>query len=758
MSRSPGLVAIDLGFPSNLEHDDVARFVRSLTIRPNDRRFGAPQPLVFELTVTAKVTGWRIRVTERHKQIVFDQLRAHLPSVRATEVDPLVEALDAVSNNDGKHVDGGARLGIELRLSSHSRLLRSDVAPELSAGLLSGLQHLHRGESVTLQWLLGPPLPRAVAKSATATELQSPQNAIERLIYPPRMDAEEARVRNRKQAEPVFGAVGRIAVAASTRARRKSLVTTVLGQLRLTSEPSAHLLSRSLWNSWTLRRLDEVRVPRYAWPCSLNADEFAALLVWPLGGPVASGVSYTGHRELPFANPLLIDRMTHEAQTKTGRAIRGTARVIGEATYPGRDALVSLSARDALQHTHVIGPTGVGKSTALANLAVQDINAGRAVVIIEPKGDLVCDVLDRVPDHRLDDVVLLDASDTDFAVGLNPLRSSVASAETTVDALVHLFKTTFAGSWGPRTQDVLHAALLTLAQRPSMTLVELPLLLTDQNFRRSFTHDLASDVALGPFWGWYESLSDGERSQVISPVLNKVRPFIMRSSVRRIIGQSRPGFDVIDVFTKRRILLVPLQRGTIGPETANLLAGTIVAQLWQATQARSSIAPEKRHPVMVYLDEFQSYLHLPTELDDVLAQARGLGVGLTLAHQHLGQLTDPAMKSGVLMNARSRIVFQAGDGGSAPLAKTLGSDLTKEDIEGLGVYEAYAKLMSAGTSTSAGSLRTLPLSDPLGSAKHAVTQSRSQFARPAGEVDDEIAERTRPKDSNQSGGGRRRTA
>ena len=139
--------------------------------------------------------------------------------------------------------------------------------------------------------------------------------------------------------------------------------------------------------------------------------------------------------------------------------------------------------------------------------------------------------------------------------------------------------------------------------------------------------------------------------------MNKVRPMLIRSSLRAVLGQATPRFELQQVFSERKILLVNLAKGLLGPEASALLGSIVVAQLWQVALERSAIPAERRHPVFIFLDEFQDFLNLPIDLADALAQARGLGLGLTLAHQHLGQLS-PQMRSAVLANARSRVVFQ----------------------------------------------------------------------------------------------------
>ena len=253
----------------------------------------------------------------------------------------------------------------------------------------------------------------------------------------------------------------------------------------------------------------------------------------------------------------------------------------------------------------MLGPTGVGKSTLMLNLAVADMRAGRAVVVMEPKGDLIADILARVPEDRTDDVVLIDPANMERPVGLNPLAGGGRSPELVADQLLGLFHSHYSRHWGPRTQDILGASLLTLARVQGMTLAALPLLLTDSAFRRRILPKVVDPIGLEPFWSSFEAWSEQERATAIAPVLeNKLRPLLLRPELRAIIGQAAPRFEMRQVFTERKILLVNLSRGTLGPETAALLGSLVVSLLWEAILGRSAVDPRRRHPVCIFLDEF----------------------------------------------------------------------------------------------------------------------------------------------------------
>ncbi|MCM1222411.1 MAG: type IV secretory system conjugative DNA transfer family protein [Lachnospiraceae bacterium] len=197
---------------------------------------------------------------------------------------------------------------------------------------------------------------------------------------------------------------------------------------------------------------------------------------------------------------------------------------------------LSISPKDALEHTIILGPTGSGKSTAMLNLILSDITAGRGVLVIDPKQDLVDDVLERIPAHRRKDVVVVDPASPE-PVGFNPLSCAEGQdKELTADTVLSVLKEIFADSWGVRTQDILSAAILTLMEVDGASLMWLPGLLTNEKFRTSITKSVKDEIALKPFWLRFENLTPYQRQQMIEPVLNKLRQFLLRPKLRNCLG------------------------------------------------------------------------------------------------------------------------------------------------------------------------------------------------------------------------------
>lgn len=338
-------------------------------------------------------------------------------------------------------------------------------------------------------------------------------------------------------------------------------------------------------------------------------------------------------------------------------------------------------------------------------LILAQIATGHAAVVIDPKGDLVREVLARIPSHRQNDVVVLDPNDR-CPVGLNPFCAGHHQSPALIaDGILAVFQQLFATAWGPRTQDILNSSLLTLAQHDGATLTMLPALLTDPAFRRRMIRKLHDPIGLGPFWAAYEAMSAEQRAQVIAPVMNKLRQFLLRPALRAVLGQAAPRFRLADVFHHRRILLVSLNKGLIGAESARLLGALVVAGLWPLVLARAALRPELRHPVGVYIDEVQDYLALPGDLADALAQARGLGVGFTVAHQYRAQL-PPLLRAAIDANVHNRIVFGLGAADARELA-TQAPHVGPADFMLLPRYNIYAQLQHRGRATGWFSARTL---------------------------------------------------
>ncbi|MGD1056218.1 MAG: DUF87 domain-containing protein [Solirubrobacteraceae bacterium] len=394
------------------------------------------------------------------------------------------------------------------------------------------------------------------------------------------------------------------------------------------------------------------------------------------------------HLPADMAIPGLVRASAREISSPPGLA--GGEKPLGVSSN-GRK--VALAVVDARQHIHVLGPTGVGKSTLLAQLALADFRERRGAVVIDPKGDLVDDILARIPAGEEERVDLLDPSEA-APLTLNLLDNP--DRDLGVDQLVSIFRRVFERDWGPRTDDIFRSTLLTLtATVPTATLTDVPRLLSDADWRAQLIAQIDDPIGLGPFWDWYQGLSESQRAQNIGPLQNKLRAFLLRRPVRAIVGHTKTTLDIPRCLNQGRLLLARLPKGTLGEDTSRLLGSMIVARAWQAALARAVLKPEQRRDCALLVDEVHNYLNLPTPIPDVLAEARGYRLSFCLAHQHLAQLT-PEVRAGIDANARTKVYFQLSQEDAHHLEPEVEPELSEYDLANLPLYTAAVRLCHNG--------------------------------------------------------------
>jgi TraM recognition site of TraD and TraG/Type IV secretion-system coupling protein DNA-binding domain len=599
---------------------------------------------------------------------------------------------------------GAAVACCELRLHGPQwRLLRAEGADPLPL-LLGQLAGLDDQERALVQILARPATGRAQGRLlAAARRLRAgqAQGRLQRLLdlldptpAPPRRGpadptiAPEVRDALAKATQPLFQVLVRVAVAAPSRARARGRIHALCAAFA--AYQGAVGLRRHRLHA-AGRQLTRRELGRGAF--LLSASELAALAHLPQQ-PALPGLVRAGARTVPPPPGL------PEQGKPLGRDARGRP--------------VALALADARYHLHLLGPTGVGKSTLLARLALADLAAGRGAVVVDPKGDLVEDLLARVPDALEQQVDLLDPLDP-APPGLNVLEG--ADPDLVTDQLVGIFRRVYEHFWGPRTDDILRAALLTLlASGGGGTLADVPRLLAEERFREQLLAELDDPVGLEPFWDWYQQLSEPLRAQATGPVLNKLRAFLLRRSVRAIVGQERSTIDVPTVLDQGRLLLVRVPKGTLGEDTSRLLGSFVVARVWQAALARAARPEHARPECALYIDEVQSYLTLPSPLADMLAEARGYRLSLCLAHQHLGQLPRE-MREAIAANARTKLYFQLSPHDAHTLGRELEPELAAHDLANLPRHSAACRLCQGGETGRPFTLTTEPL--PPGDPEHA---------------------------------------
>ncbi len=648
--------------------------------------------LGLELHADEKTLRWLIGVEPHRIDHLKQILATHLP-VRVLKP---------------RRVRPEAELAAKLRLTGRGLTTSPEKVTATIRALYGTLTSLAGSEQVIVQLLLGHRIAPAGWHRVDAPSW------LDLLLHTPPPKGRTPAMRGGSGEEHGFYATIRIGASGSPTSRLRRLVTQIGGVLRgLETSHSSLTLERE-----DPAHLTQVHLP-WRWPLHLRTTELAALTGWPIGEP-----------------PLPMFGTAHPQLLVPGRELQTSERVIGVLAAPGRDEPVAIPIADSAFHTHLLGPTGSGKSTAMLGLIEADMKAGRGVFLIDPKGDLATDVLARVPASRHRDVVVIDPTSA-TPVGFNPLDTGGRDPSVTADTLLSIFEAIFKENWGIRTADVLSAAFLTLARTPGANLLWLHPLLTNPAFRKKILAEQSDPLGTDAFWRQYDAKKPEAQAVEIAPVLNKARQLILRAGLRAVLGQSNPRFDISDVFTKRRIVIVNLNRGLLGNDAAKLLGTLLLGQLWSRLLARQAIPKERRHIVGIYIDEVHDFIAgLPGDLSDALAQARSLGGAFTLAHQYRTQLS-PGMLQAVEANTRNKVYFGMNGIDASATAKLI-PELDQQDLMLLPKYHAYANVMQQGDATGWVTIRTLPPSRELQNPADIYAASHASYGVDAARTEQEL--------------------
>ncbi len=701
-------------------------------LRPAWRRALGGQPhLAFELTASdaGLIIAWWVPGTIP-PGLVERAVEAAWPGAR-TETLPATPPLAGV----------GVATGGELRLALPEQYpLRTEHKVDPLRPLLGALDGIGEAESACVQ-VLARPLTgrrlthlhkaaaarragRAATRAARLVDLVTPGPTAQPANTDPSRSADVADILE-KAAQPCWAICVRYAVATS--ATDSQAPARLRGRAHAVASAFSLFAGRNRLDRRRLRHPAQVLAGRrFGRGDLVSVAELAALAHLPTDQAVP-GLARAGAKAVA-PPPALARPAALAAATGTQ-----SPKVLGDAQAGARRP-VALAVPDARYHLHVMGATGSGKSTLLTNLVLGDIDAGRGVVVIDPKGDLITDLCDRLPAGAESRTVLIDPEDPDAAPILNVL--SGPDPDLVVDNLVGIFRSIFAAFWGPRTDDVLRAACLTLLRHSAATgastsLADVPRLLADDTFRAPMVATVADDtVGLGGFWDSYEVMSEANRAQVIGPLMNKLRAFLLRDFVRQVVGRPDSSFDMGKVLDGG-VCLVRVPKGILGEDTARLLGSFVVAKVWQTATHRARLGQAARVDASLVVDECQNFLHLPRSFDEMLAEARGYRLSMVLAHQHLGQLPKE-LRETVSANARTKVWFTMSPEDARALDRHVAPNLSEHDLSHLGAYTAAARLVVGGEETPAFTLATRPAPPAIPGRADAVrAANRAVHFRPA---------------------------
>lgn len=403
-------------------------------------------------------------------------------------------------------------------------------------------------------------------------------------------------------------------------------------------------------------------------------------------------------------------------------------------------------------HIYLIGKTGTGKSTLIANMMISDIKQGSGAALVDPHGDLVEEILDFIPKERLNDVIYFNPADIEHPIAFNPLEDVPPDGRYLVaSGLISVFKKIWPEFWGPRLEHILRHALLTLLECPGSSLIDLPRLLVNKEFRAEIVPKVANQQ-VREFWFFeFERYSAWLKSEAVAPILNKVGQFLTSPVLRNIVGQKRNTFDVKTVMDEGKILIVNLAKGRLGEDITSLLGAMIVTKIQLAAMGRATVPEDERRPFYLFVDEIHSFITL--SFTNILSEARKYGLNLTVAHQYIEQL-DEKISAAIFGNVGTIISFRIGAEDAKYLAREFYPDFSETDLVNLPNHDICIKLMIDGVTSKAFSATTLPPPEKMRSYKKEIIElSRERYGRLRKEVEREIAFNENPvaKDRSKQG-------
>src|SRR5574343_440856 len=347
---------------------------------------------------------------------------------------------------------------------------------------------------------------------------------------------------------------------------------------------------------------------------------------------------------------------------------------------------------------YVIGKTGVGKTAFLKNMALQDISNGQGLAIIDPHGEFVEEVLDKIPLHRMNDVVYFNPADMDHPISFNIIDVTDRKYKHLIaSGLIGIFTKIWANVWSARMEYILANCILALLDTPGTTLLGIPRMLVDRDYRQKIINNL-KDPVVKSFWvNEYEEWESRYRNEAIAPVQNKVGQFLNVSFVRNIVGQSKNTVDIEEIMNSQKILLVKVSKGRIGEDNSAILGAMLITKIQLAAMERVRIPEDERKDFYLYVDEFQNFA--TDSFVNILSEARKYRLDLTIAHQYIGQLvtdTSTAVRDAVFGNVGTMLSFRVGAQDAEFLEQEFTPEFTQEDLIRLDNQNVYLKLMIDG--------------------------------------------------------------
>ena len=407
----------------------------------------------------------------------------------------------------------------------------------------------------------------------------------------------------------------------------------------------------------------------------------------------------------------------------------------------GKNIPFGIRNEDRSKHMYVIGKTGMGKSTLLENMAIQDIQNGEGLAFVDPHGASAEELLKYVPEHRIQDVIYFAPFDMENPIAFNIMEDvGYDKRHLVVSGLMSTFKKVWVDSWSARMEYILSNTLLALLEYPEATLLGVNRMYTDKEYRARVVDNI-TDPVVGDVWRKeFATYTDRYTQEATPAIQNKIGQFTSNPLIRNIIGQPKSSFDLREVMDTKKILIVNLSKGLVGDVNQRLLGSMITTRIYLAAMSRANLSRSelaKLPAFNFYVDEFQNFAN--ETFAEVLSEARKYKLNLVIAHQYIEQMEDE-VKDAVFGNVGTTVAFRVGPMDAEVLEKIFAPQFTEEDIVNLGKFRIYLSLMINGVGSQPFSAMTLPPIQPpqVTFEQEVILQSQKRYGNPRTGVEEQI--------------------
>ena len=431
----------------------------------------------------------------------------------------------------------------------------------------------------------------------------------------------------------------------------------------------------------------------------LNSEELASIFHFPLKGTETPNILWLTSKFAPAPADIPTEGIS-----------------LGNNTYRGVKREIRIKRQDRRRHMYLVGKSGTGKSVLLANMAIQDIQNGEGVCVFDPNGDLISDILDRIPPERAEDVIIFSPGDIERPLALNLLEYDPRYPEQksfVINEMIGILDKLYdlKATGGPMFEQYMRNAMLLIMDDPESgaTLMEIPKVLADEEFRK-FKLIKCKNQTVVDFWRKEAEKAGGEAAlaNIVPYITSKLTPFISNDMMRPIIGQQKSAFNIRELMDKQKILLVDLPKGLIGETNAYLLGMILVGKILMSALSRTDMPPEQRKDFYLYIDEFQNFT--TSSICQILSEARKYALDLIIAHQYIGQLSknnNHEIKEAVFGNVGTMVSFKVGSEDAEFLVKEFSPVFNQFDLINVDKGTACAKLLVDNSASRPFSLSTI---------------------------------------------------